>query len=202
MAGVEGGVERSLHRVGPPGSIGAAVAGTREEAEVAEVGVGPAAAALAEPLVDAAGGRHVVAEALARGPVLLAIYKSSCQASKTMFPFLERLHQRYADAPLGVYGLAQDSANITASFARRSGVTFPMLVEPEGYPVSRAFGIAATPTVYLLLPDGTVGFETMGFFRVPVNELGDAVAAALGRAPEPLYTEADAAAGVPVFVPG
>jgi peroxiredoxin len=169
---------------------------------VAEIGVGAATPSLAEPLVDAAGGRHVVAEALARGPVLLGIYKSSCQASKTMFPFLERLHQRYADAPLTVYGVAQDSANISASFARRLGLTFPILIEPEGYPVSRAFGITATPTVYLLLPDGTVGFETMGFFKAPVNELGDAVAAALGREAEPLYTDADAAAGVPVFVPG
>ena len=169
---------------------------------MAPIDTGNTAPKFDEPFLDANGTPHSIEDALKRGPFVLGIYKSSCQASKTMFPFLERLHRRYADAPLTVYGVAQDSANITGSFARRLGITFPILIEPAGYPVSRAFGIAATPTVYLLLPGGTVGFETMGFFKAPVNELGDAVAAALGREPEPLYTDADAEAGVPVFVPG
>lgn len=169
---------------------------------MAEIEVGAAIPSIDEPLSDVSGGAHSITAALENGPVLIGIYKSSCQASKIMFPFLERLHRRYVDTGLTVYGIAQDSANITASFARRLEITFPMLIEPEGYPISRAYGITATPTVVLLLPDGTVGATTMGFFKVPVNELGDAVAAAVGRAPEPLYTEADAAAGLPAFVPG
>jgi peroxiredoxin len=162
--------------------------------------VGAAVPTLDMPLTDAAGAPHVIGDALKTSPVVLGIYKSSCQASKTMFPFLERLHRRYADTPLTVLGVSQDSPNITASFARRYGLTFPLLVEPAGYPVSAAFGIMATPTVYLLLPDGTIAYTTMGFFKEPVNELGDAVAAALGREPEELFTAADTE--VPIFVPG
>ena len=67
--------------------------------------------------------------ALAKGPVLIGIYKSSCQASKAMFPFLQRLADRYGDKGLSVFGIAQDSANITRSFARRLDLTFPILVE-------------------------------------------------------------------------
>ena len=162
--------------------------------------VGAKAPRLDEPLVDAEGQTHVVADALAGGPVLLGIYKSSCQASKTMLPFLERLRQRHAGTPLTVLGVSQDSANITRSFARRYGLAYPILIEPEGFPVSQAFDIAATPTVYLLQPDGTVAFTTMGFFKEPVNELGAAVAAALGVESSPLVTDADA--DVPFFVPG
>ena len=167
---------------------------------MAAVEVGAAAPRLDAPLADAEGRSHVVAEALRRGPVLLGIYKSSCQASKTMLPFLERLRQRYADTPLTVLGVSQDSPNITRSFARRYGLAFPILVEPEDYPVSRGFDIMATPTVYLVRPDGTVAYTTMGFFKATVDELGDAVAAALDQAPTPLVTEADAE--VPMFVPG
>jgi len=151
-------------------------------------------------LADATGAAYDINDALKHGSVLLGLYKSSCQASKTMFPFLERLHQRYAETPLTVLGVSQDSPMITTSFARRMGVTFPMLIEPAGYPVANAYGITCTPTVFLILPDGSVSYTTMGFFRDPVNELGNAVAAAVGRKPSPLVTEADS--DVPVFVPG
>ena len=151
-------------------------------------------------LEDADGTRHDLNAAITAGPVLLGIYKSSCQASKTMFPFLERLHRRYADDGLQVFGVAQDSANITRSFARRLGLSFPILIEGDAYPVSRALDIAATPTVFLIGQDGSVAFTTMGFFKQPVNELGDAVAAMVGREPEPLVTDEDD--DVPIFVPG
>lgn len=175
---------------------------TRENAgvETETVGVGAAVPELAARLMDAEGAPHDVPAALATGPVLLGVYKCSCQASKTMFPFLERLHQRYAGDGLSVFGLSQDSPNVTRSFARRLELTFPILIEGEAYPVTRAFGVTATPTVFLLLPDGTVGFTTMGFFKEPVEELGAAVAAAVGREPQPLVTDADS--GVPIFVPG
>jgi peroxiredoxin len=151
-------------------------------------------------LPDAAGNPHVIAEALQRGPVLLGIYKSSCQASKTMFPFLERLHQRFAETLLTVLGVSQDSPNITRSFARRYGVTFPILVEPEGYPVSNAFAIAATPTAYVIRSDGTIAYTTMGFFKNPINELGHVVATELGAEPADIFTAEDT--DVPIFVPG
>ncbi|MEJ7763173.1 MAG: TlpA disulfide reductase family protein [Thermomicrobiales bacterium] len=154
------------------------------------------------PLNDVGGNEWTLAGALADGPVLLGLYKSSCAASKTMFPFLQRLHERYGPRGLRVLGLSQDSENITRSFARRSGLTFPILLDPEDYPVSRAFDITATPTVYLIDPDGTVTATTMGFFADPVNDLAVKVAEAVGAEPEPVYTEADAAGGTPRFVPG
>lgn len=141
-----------------------------------------------------------IADALANGPVLVSLYKSSCQASKTMFPFLQRLHQRHADSPLTVLGVSQDSPNITRSFARRGGITFPILVEGDDYPLSKAFDIMSTPTVYLIKEDGTIAYETMGFFKDPVNGLGDAVAELVGAEKAPLYTDQDS--DVPAFVPG
>lgn len=151
-------------------------------------------------LESTTGEAMSIAEALAHGPVLVAIYKSSCQASKTMFPFLERLHQRHAGSPLHVLGVSQDSLNITRSFARRGGITFPILIESDGYPLSNAFDIASTPTVFLIREDGTIAYETMGFFKDPVNGLADAVADAVGAEKSPLYTEADS--DTPAFVPG
>jgi peroxiredoxin len=149
---------------------------------------------------DAEGTSHDPREVLERGPLLLGIYKSSCASSKQMFPFLERLRERYGDAGLTVLGVAQDSPNITRSFARRYGLTFPILVEGDEYPISRAFDIMATPTVFLIEPNGKIAYTTMGFMKPGLQAMADAVADAVGQPHEPLVTDADA--DVPMFVPG
>ncbi|MBA2596559.1 MAG: TlpA family protein disulfide reductase [Chloroflexota bacterium] len=149
---------------------------------------------------DAEGVEREVTRVLAAGPLLLGIYKSSCASSKQMFPFLQRLHDRHMDDDLQVLGVSQDSANITRSFARRLGIAFPLLLEGDTYPISRAFDIVATPSVFLIDRDGSVAYSTMGFLKPSLDALGDAVADAVGKPHTPLVTSADG--DVPMFVPG
>src|SRR5215207_3307217 len=149
---------------------------------------------------DAEGQAHDLRRVAADGPLLLGIYKSSCVSSKQMFPFLERLHERHANDGLSVLGISQDSANITRSFARRYGITFPLLLEGDDYPVSRAFDIMATPTVFLIEPSGNIAYATMGFMKPALDALGDAVADALGKPHQVLVKPDDS--DVPMFVPG
>ena len=99
-----------------------------------------------------------------------------------------------------VYGLAQDSANITKSFSRRYDITFPILIDTDDYAMSCAFDIFATPTVYLIKTDGMIAASLMGFMRDQVNELANTIATELGLAPQPLIADDDA--DVPLFVPG
>jgi peroxiredoxin len=149
---------------------------------------------------DAEGQAHDLKRIAANGLLLLGIYKSSCASSKQMFPFLERLNARHDADGLTVLGISQDSAYITRSFALRYGITFPLLLEGDDYPVSRAFDIMATPTVFLIEPDGTVAYATMGFMKLALDALGDAVADALGKPHQALVTPDDS--DVPMFVPG
>ncbi|MCC6312889.1 MAG: TlpA family protein disulfide reductase [Thermomicrobiales bacterium] len=167
---------------------------------MATIGAGERAPALDTTLDDAEGVPHHLQSALQRGPIVLGVYKSSCQASKTMFPFLQRLADRYGAQGLSVFGVSQDSTNVTRSFARRLGLTIPLLIEGDTFPITTAFGVVATPTVFVIDRDGVVTWTTMGFMKPQMNDLGNAVAAALGVTPEPLTTEADA--DVPMFVPG
>ena len=144
---------------------------------VATIEVGQTAPLPEAPLVDADGTPRDLRAALALGPVVLGIYKSSCQASKTMFPFLERLHRRFGGDGLSVFGVSQDSATITRSFARRLDLSFPILIEPEGYPVSTAFDIAATPTIFLIRL--SVGLEDMADLEADVLTALERVEAAV-----------------------
>ncbi|MGA7670323.1 MAG: TlpA disulfide reductase family protein [Nitrolancea sp.] len=142
---------------------------------------------------------YSLSDALSRGPVLIAIYKSSCQASKTIFPFLEKIHQGYSNDEITVWGIAQDSPNVTRSFARRTGVTFPMLIDDDDYAVSRAYDIMATPTIYLIDRDGKIVWQVMGFQLPAMDELTSKVAELVGGEPLDLTSGAE---GVPAWVPG
>ncbi|HVX31155.1 MAG TPA: TlpA disulfide reductase family protein [Nitrolancea sp.] len=149
-------------------------------------------------LNDADGDRpYSLSEALERGPVLIGIYKSSCEASKTAFPFLEKLHQAYP--ALTVWGVAQDSPNVTRSFTRRTGVTFPMLIDDNDYAVSRAYAIQATPSLFLLDGAGTVVWHRMGFQKTSMSELSQVIADLLGVAPVDILAGSE---NVPTWVPG
>jgi peroxiredoxin len=171
-----------------------------EESILATVEAGNMAPDLRIILPDADGTPYNLADALTSGPLLIGIYKSSCAASKAMMPMLERLYERYRSDGLQVFGVAQDSPNITRSFARRTGATYPVLIEADGYPVSVAFDIFATPTVYLIGTNGQIAYTTMGFMRDQINELAEAVANLLGLPPEIIVAihEDD----IPRFVPG
>jgi peroxiredoxin len=157
---------------------------------------------LTTPFSDADGNEFVLSDALKSGPLLLGIYKSSCGASKAMMPLLNRFVDRYGIFGLQVFGVAQDSANVTRSFIRRSGgLDYPVLIEGDEYPLSIAFDIFATPSVYVIRQDGTIAYTTMGFLRVQMEEFSRAVADVLGVAYQPIIDE-EVDEEIPLFVPG
>lgn len=145
------------------------------------------------------GDRHSLSEALQRGPVLIGIYKSSCGASKVCFPFLEKIYQAYPQDHLTVWGIAQDSPNVSRSFARRTGVTFPILIDENDYATSRAYDIMATPTIFLIDPSGTVIWQAMGFQKPVIEDLSVRTADLLGLEPVAVTGDSD---DVPSWVPG
>ncbi len=164
--------------------------------------VGDPAPLLNEAFADADGAEHVLADALKNGPLLLALYKSSCGASKAMMPVLNRFVDRYGSAGLQVIGVAQDSPNVTRSFVRRSGgLEYPILIEGDQYPLSDAFDIFATPTIYVIRQDGTIAYTTMGFLRAQMEEVSREVASVVGTDYQPIIQE-EMDEAIPLFVPG
>lgn len=162
------------------------------------IAVGDTAPAVRLP--DAAEGtEYSLTDALASGPAIVGIYKSSCEASKTMFRMLEQVRQTYKDERLTVLGVAQDSPNVTRSFIRRLELSFPILVEGDEYPVSKEYAVEATPTVFLIDQSGNVIWQAMGFQKDAINELSEKVAELLGEAPKDVFAGLE---DVPGWVPG
>jgi peroxiredoxin len=117
------------------------------------------------------GGETSLAEITAAGPALLAFFKISCPVCQLAFPFLERLHQ---PGKLPVYGISQNNARDTRDFAKRYGVTFPVLLDLEstGFPVSNAYGLTNVPTLYLIDPGGSIAQTIHGWNKNHMAALG------------------------------
>ncbi len=123
-------------------------------------------------LKDADGKGYSLSEALKQGPVLLAFFKVSCPTSQLTLGFLERLHQAIRGKPaLRLWAISQNDARETIAFAREYGLSFPMLLDEEGYPVSNHYGLTTTPTLFLVQPDGNVQLSSPGFVRRDIEEV-------------------------------
>jgi peroxiredoxin len=100
---------------------------------------------------------------LERGPVVAAFFKISCPVCQFTFPYLERLYKSYGGDGATFLGISQDDARATQNFAKEYGVTFPLLLDESGYPVSNTYGLTNVPTIFLMDTDGTVKVSSMGF---------------------------------------
>jgi peroxiredoxin len=100
---------------------------------------------------------------LERGPVFVSFFKVSCPICQFTFPFLERLYKRLAGSNAAFFGISQDTIRATREFADEYGVTFPILIDANGYPASNAYGLTNVPTSFLIDTDGTIKITCLGF---------------------------------------
>ncbi|PYT94358.1 MAG: hypothetical protein DMG36_05290 [Acidobacteria bacterium] len=124
---------------------------------------------------------------LERGPVVAAFFKISCPVCQFTFPFLERLHQRYGSSSATFLGISQDDPRATKSFASEYGVTFPLVLDSDGYPVSNAYGLTNVPTIFLIEPDGKVKLSSMGFDKKDLETIAAQLAERRKIALAPLF---------------
>ena len=123
------------------------------------------------------GTEYSLPKLLERGPVFISFFKISCPVCQFTFPFLERLYKRYGGKDVTFLGISQDNARATKEFADEYGVTFPMVLDSEGYPASNAYGLTNVPTSFLIDTDGAVKIASMGFNKKDL----EAVAAVLSE---------------------
>jgi peroxiredoxin len=137
------------------------------------------------------GGKFSLQEALARGPVFAAFFKTSCPTCQYAFPYFERLYRAHGGAASFV-AISQDDAGKTSGFLKEFGVTFPtVLDDPNGYVASNAYGLTNVPTWFLIGQDGTIELSSVGWLKKDVEELNlrlaEAKAPAQKNSPSPLF---------------
>ncbi len=141
-----------------------------------------AGSALPAVAVQDLAGREVPLSRLAAGPALLFFFKADCPATAMAAKVLPR----FARVPgLLVAAVSQDDAEEARAFAADSGWLGGVLLlrDPEPWPASRALGMRATPTWFLVASGGRIETAAEGWSRDDANALASAAARLTRSAP-------------------
>jgi len=138
-------------------------------------------------------------EALGKGPVLLAFFKTSCPTCQYAFPYLERIHQQLREQGVQVWGVAQDNAQDSARFAKTYGLTFPILIDDRPYKTSRDYSLQYVPSIFLVKSDGRIEISSEGFCRADFLAIQKSLAQSLSATPPALFLPSER---IPEYKPG
>ena len=95
--------------------------------------------------------------------VILHFWATFCTPCLKELPALEALWRHYREHGLVILGIAADRgrADLVRKFADTAGVTFPVLLDPEGM-VRNRYEIVALPMSYLIGRDGRFSARMLG----------------------------------------
>ena len=123
-------------------------------------------------LKDSGGQAHRLSDALERGPVVLAFYKSECPTCQFTFPHVQKVFSRVGTtAGWTLWGVSQNDTDETRRFAKEYGIIFDLLVDEYPYPVSAAYGIEYVPALFLIQPEGNITLSVFGFTKAGLNQI-------------------------------
>ena len=150
-------------------------------------------------LPDLEGRRHRLEDTLARGTALAVFWKPTCGTCHLAFPYLQRLVEAYPDRGWRLLAVSQDGDGPSGEFAEEHGLTFPVLIEGDGWPVSKQYDPEATPTFFLIGRDGVIEMTSVGFDKADLNQVARRLAEHLGETPRLIAEDND---GNPSYKPG
>jgi len=124
-------------------------------------------------------GRQISLSQLRGQPVLITFWATSCAICREEIPHLIKLHTDLAPAGFEVIAIAMayDPPNRILSFSKGEGLPYAIALDIQGE-AARAFGrIEATPTSFLIGPDGRIAYRKVG--KINFNALRTRIAALL-----------------------
>lgn len=113
-------------------------------------------------LKDLRGGTHRLSDF--RGKIVfLNVWATWCPPCRMEMPSMEQLHRRLSGKDFVMLAVSEDedgSATVQ-SFIDKLGITFPVLIDPEGVVPSR-YGVTGYPETFVIDREGRVIQHTIG----------------------------------------
>lgn len=134
----------------------------------------PSAPAL---LLRAADGTLYDRSAVSDRVLIVNFWSIWCRPCREEMPALQRLHSRFGDKGLAVWGVAVgDAPESVAEFGSTQGLRFPLLPDPERETLA-TWDVSALPTTAVVDKRGRIAFRVIGDAAWDKPPLSDHVAA-------------------------
>ena len=144
------------------------------------------------------GGEWSLVEDIHDRSVLLVVLETDCPTCRLTLPYLKRLSDALGGGGGRIVGVSQDGREETGALVARYEIGFPVLMD-EGLTVSDALDPPSVPAFFLVGSDGRVRRSSVGFDKVELNGIAEAMLAEIGLQPRVIAEPDD---GVPDIKPG
>lgn len=121
-----------------------------------------------------------------KSPSLFVFWSIFCEPCRIEMPIVQKLYEKYKESGLDVVAVALDGEplkNSIMGFVKQEGFTFRVLIdeldEKEMFKVADPYGVAGTPTIYIMDEAGKVVFAKAG--RVKEEDLEKALQSVLSK---------------------
>jgi thiol-disulfide isomerase/thioredoxin len=86
--------------------------------------------------------------------LILNFWASWCVECRPEMPVLEQLHREFAPRGLAIVGVnAREGTEAVRRYARELGLTFPLVLDPDGR-IKALYGVIGLPTTFVAGRDG------------------------------------------------
>ncbi len=120
-------------------------------------------------LKDLKGESFDLSSHLGQKQFLLVFWSIFCEPCRFEMPLIQNIHKKYGDKGLEVLTVAIDGdplKNAIAGFVKQEGYSFRVLIdeldEEEFFKVADPYGVAGTPTIYIVDRSGKIAFSRVG----------------------------------------
>jgi hypothetical protein len=120
-------------------------------------------------LPDLAGTVRPLSQVWTRGSALVLIGHSDCRTTRDMLPWLERIHRK--GRPGSVLAVLQDRADAARRLVVDLGLTLPVRLEPDPYPLAEVLEVGVVPTLFAVDPSGEIATVSEGLRRSALEAL-------------------------------
>lgn len=116
-----------------------------------------------------------------RGKVVVVNFWASwCSECRPEMPALQRLHREFASRGLAIIGInAREGPEIIRRYARELGLTFPLILDPDGK-INALYGVVGLPATFVVGRDGRAvafGIGSREWASAPARALIEALLA-------------------------
>lgn len=146
----------------------------------------PGAVAPDFSIMDTDGKPFRLADGKGKKTFLLVFWSIFCEPCRIEMPAIQKMQDMFREAGLEVATIALDGEplkNSIAGFIKQEGYTFRVLIDEldsrEMFKAADPYGVAGTPTLFLLDREGKVAFARAG--RLTEEELEKAIQAVLKK---------------------